>query len=318
MKIIDHISKASSKTQFTFEVLPPLKGNNISSLINSIDLLMEFKPPFIDVTYHREEHVYKEVGKGLIEKRIIRKRPGTVGICAAIQNKFGVDAVPHILCGGFTKEETENLLIDLDFLGIENLVALRGDPLKTETYFTPNEDGNHYASDLVEQITAMNNGIYLDNELLNSHPTDFCIGVSGYPEKHMEAPSLMSDLHFLKKKIDSGAHYIVTQMFYDNKKFFEFVKLARSKGIDAPIIPGLKPLSTLKQLNMIPHRFHVDIPETLVKEVIKCKDNKAVSQVGVEWCIEQSKELKAAGVNCLHYYSMGKTDNIKSIAKEVF
>ncbi|MDA8658464.1 methylenetetrahydrofolate reductase [NAD(P)H] [Flavobacteriaceae bacterium] len=318
MKITEHIAKAKAQTQFTFEILPPLKGQNINSLFEAIDVLMEFQPPFIDVTYHREEHIYKEVGKGLLEKKIIRKRPGTVGICAAIQSKYNVDAVPHILCGGFTKEDTENFLIDLDFLGIDNLVALRGDAVKTETYFTPSEDGHRYANELVEQVTALNNGIYLDEELLNSHATDFCIGVSGYPEKHMEAPSLASDLHFLKKKIEAGADYVVTQMFFDNQKYFEFVELASAEGIDVPIIPGLKPLSTLKQLNMIPHRFHVDLPEALIKEVIRCKDNAAVRQVGVEWCIQQSKELKDAGVPFLHYYSMGKADNIKAIAEEIF
>ena len=318
MKVTDHIKKAKGETQFTFEILPPLKGQNIDNLFEAIDVLMDFNPPFIDVTYHREEHVYKEVEKGLLEKKIIRKRPGTVGICAAIQSKYGVDAIPHILCGGFDKEDTENFLIDLDFLGIDNVVALRGDAVKTETYFTPSKDGHSYANELVDQITDLNQGKYLDADLLNSHATDFCIGVSGYPEKHMEAPSLESDLHFLKKKMKAGADYVVTQMFFDNQKFFDFVDKARKAGIDAPIIPGLKPLSTLKQLNTIPHRFHVDLPEALVKEVIKCKNNAAVRQVGVEWCIQQSKELKAAQVPFLHYYSMGKAANIKAIAQGVF
>ena len=227
MKITEHIAKAKGQTQFTFEILPPLKGQNINSLFEAIDILMEFQPPFIDVTYHREEHIYKDAGKGLLEKKIIRKRPGTVGICSAIQSKYNVDAVPHILCGGFNKEDTENFLIDLDFLGIDNLVALRGDAVKTESYFTPSEDGHHHANELVEQITSLNSGIYLDKELLNSHATNFCIGVSGYPEKHVEAPSLASDIHFLKKKIEAGADYVVTQMFFDNQKFFEFVELAR-------------------------------------------------------------------------------------------
>ena len=318
MKVTEHIANAKGATQFTFEILPPLKGQNIKDLFEAIDTLMEFEPPFIDVTYHREEHVYKEVKGGLLEKKIIRKRPGTVGICAAIQSKYGVDAIPHILCGGFSKEDTENFLIDLDFLEIDNVVALRGDAIKTENYFTPSEDGHSYANELVEQVAHLNNGIYLDSDLLNSHATNFCIGVAGYPEKHMEAPSLESDIHFLKKKIKSGANYVVTQMFFDNQKYFDYVAKARAEGITVPIIPGLKPLSTLKQLNMIPHRFHVDLPEALIKEVIKCKDNKAVRQVGVEWCIEQSKELKAANVPFLHYYSMGKSDNIKAIAEAVF
>ncbi|MBA23056.1 MAG: methylenetetrahydrofolate reductase [NAD(P)H] [Flavobacteriales bacterium] len=318
MKVIDHIKKAPGKTQFTFEILPPLKGQNIQSIYESIDPLMEFKPPFIDVTYHREEYVYKELDNGLLEKHVIRKRPGTVGICAALQNKYNVDAIPHILCGGFTKEDTENFLIDLDFLGIDNVVALRGDAIKSETYFKPHKDGHSFASDLVSQIKNLNKGQYLDDEILNTSKTDFCVGVSGYPEKHMEAPSLESDLHFLKKKIEAGADYIITQMFFDNQKYFEFVEKCKSFGIDIPIIPGLKPLATKKQLNALPHRFHVDLPEDLIKQVIKCKDNKQVRQVGVEWCIEQSKELKAAGVPFLHYYSMGKSDNVKAIAEGVF
>lgn len=318
MKITDHIKKFAGVTQFTFEILPPLKGQSINSLYNVIDELMEFNPPFIDVTYHREEHHYKDAGNGLLEMKVIKKRPGTVGICAAIQGKYKVDAIPHILCGGFSKEDTENFLIDLDFLEIDNVVALRGDALKNETYFKAIPDGHSYANELVGQIADLNKGIYLDEELQNSHATDFCIGVSGYPEKHMEAPSMESDFHFLKKKVAAGAEYVVTQMFFDNQKYFDFVKHVRAAGIDIPIIPGLKPLSTLKQLNMIPHRFHVDLPEALVKEVIKCKDNKAVKQVGIEWCITQSKELKDAQVPFLHYYSMSKSDNIKAIGREVF
>jgi methylenetetrahydrofolate reductase (NADPH) len=318
MKVTEHIAKAKGKTQFTFEILPPLKGQHINALFKSIDALNEFKPPFIDVTYHREEHIYKDRGNGLLELKVIKKRPGTVGICAAIQSKYKIDAVPHILCGGFSKEDTENLLVDLDYLEIDNVVALRGDSIKSETYFTPNKDGHNYANELVQQIVDLNQGNYLDKELLNSYTTHFCIGVSGYPEKHMEAPSLESDLYFLKKKVKAGADYIITQMFFDNQKFFDFVTKAREEGITVPIIPGLKPLSTTKQLNMIPHRFHVDLPEALIKEVIKCKDNNAVRQVGVEWCIQQSKELMTADVPFLHYYSMGKSDNIKQIAEGVF
>jgi len=318
VKVIEHIAKSNSKTQFTFEILPPLKGQNIQSIYDSIDPLMEFNPPFIDVTYHREEYVYKELENGLLKKHIIRKRPGTVGICAALQHKYGVDAIPHILCGGFTKEDTENFLIDLDFLGIDNVVALRGDAIKSETYFTPHKEGHAFASDLVGQIQDLNNGLYLDEEILNTSKTNFCIGVSGYPEKHMEAPSLESDLYFLKKKIDAGADYIVTQMFFDNQKFFEFQDKCKEAGINVPIIPGLKPLATKKQLNSLPHRFHVDLPEDLIKSVVKCKDNAAVRQVGIEWCTQQSKELKEAGVPFLHYYSMGKSDNIKAVAEAVF
>lgn len=318
MKVTEHIAKANGKTQFSFEILPPLKGQTISRIFDSIDSLMEFNPPFIDVTYHREEYVYKEMENGLLRKQVVRKRPGTVGICAAIQNKYNVDAIPHILCGGFSKEDTENFLIDLGFLGIDNVMALRGDAVKSETYFTPEKEGNNFAMDLVSQISDLNKGVYLDEEILNQAKTDFCIGVAGYPEKHMEAPSLDSDIYFLKKKIKRGATYIVTQMFFDNERYFAFVDKCRAEGITVPIIPGLKPIATKKQLNLIPHRFSVELPDALVMEVVKCKDNEAVRQVGVEWCVQQSKELVAAGVPILHYYSMGKSDNIKAIAQQVF
>jgi methylenetetrahydrofolate reductase (NADPH) len=320
MKVRDHIQQAidQKKTAFSFEILPPLKGQNIDTIFSNIDPLMEFKPPFIDVTYHREEYIYKEHPDGLLEKKVVRKRPGTVGICAAIQNRYEVDAVPHVLCGGFTKEDTENFLIDMDFLGIENVMALRGDAVKSETYFKANKNGNVYAQDLVEQIMDLNQGIYLDEDLLNSSKTDFCVGVAGYPEKHMEAPSIESDIHFLKKKLEAGACYVVTQMFFDNQKYFDFVAKCRAAGITKPIIPGLKPLATKKQLNMIPQRFSVDMPDALVREVIKCKTPQAIRTVGVEWSIAQSKELIAAGVPVLHYYSMGKSDNIRHIASQVF
>jgi methylenetetrahydrofolate reductase (NADPH) len=318
MKVTQHIENAKGKPLFSFEILPPLKGQNIQSIFDSIDPLMEFNPPFIDVTYHREEYEFKELSNGLLQKKIVKKRPGTVGICAAIQNKYNVDAIPHILCGGFTKEDTENLLIDLDFLGIDNVVALRGDALKNETYFKPEKEGNEFASDLVLQINNLNNGIYLDEDLKNSAKTNFCIGVAGYPEKHMEAPSLDSDIHFLKEKIKNGADYIITQMFFDNKKFFDFVEKCRAAGITIPIIPGLKPISTKKQLNLIPHRFSIELPDDLIMEVVKAKDNDVVKQIGIDWCIQQSKELVAAGIPVLHYYSMGKAENIKAIASKVF
>ncbi len=318
MKVTQHIEKANGSTLFSFEILPPLKGQTITSIYDTIDALMEFNPPFIDVTYHREEYIYKELENGLLQKQVVRKRPGTVGICAAIQNKYDLDAIPHILCGGFSKEDTENFLIDLGFLGIVNVMALRGDAVKSETYFTPEKDGHNYANELVSQISELNQGIYLDEEILNQAKTDFCIGVAGYPEKHMEAPSMDSDIHFLKKKIKLGATYVVTQMFFNNEKFFSFVKKCRSEGITVPIIPGLKPIATKKQLNLIPHRFSAELPDDLIMEVVKCKDNKAVREVGVEWCVDQSKELIAAGVPILHYYSMGKSDNIKAIAAQVF
>jgi len=313
MKVTEHIQKAKGKTQFSFEILPPLKGQNIQAIFDSIEPLMEFDPPFIDVTYHREEYEYKEAGNGLWEKRVVRKRPGTVGICSAIQSKFKVDAIPHILCGGFSKEDTENFLIDLDFLGIDNVVALRGDAVKNETYFKADPNGNKYASDLVTQITDLNRGKYLDPELENTSKTDFCIGVAGYPEKHMEAPNLDTDLNYLKQKIDNGASYIITQMFFDNAKFFEFVDKCRALDITVPIIPGLKPLVTLNQLSMIPQRFKVDLPDALVKEVVKAKNNQKIKEIGMAWCVQQTKELLNAGIPIVHYYSMGKADTIKKI-----
>lgn len=318
MKITEHIHASNGKALFSFEILPPLKGQNIQSIFDAIDPLMEFKPPFIDVTYHREEYVYTEHTNGFLEKKIVRKRPGTVGICAAIQNKYEVDAVPHILCGGFNKEDTENFLIDLNFLGIKNVVALRGDAVKSETYFCPEPGGNVYAKDLVEQISAMNKGNYLDHAMENGNKTDFCIGVAGYPEKHMEAPNLDKDIERLKEKIEVGAEYIVTQMFFDNSKYFEFVEKCRKNGINVPIIPGLKPIATKNQLTVLPHRFHVDLPDDLIREVEKCKDNKDVHKVGIEWCIDQSKELIANGVPVLHYYSMGRSTNIQKIASAIF
>lgn len=318
MKVTEHIAQSKGNTLFSFEILPPLKGENIHSIFQTIETLMEFKPPFVDVTYHREEFIYKDRGNGLLEKRSIRKRPGTVGICAAIMNKFKVDAVPHIICGGFSKEETENALIDLNFLGIDNVLVLRGDPIKTETYFKPEKEGHEYAIDLLKQVADMNEGRYLEEDLSNSHSTEFCIGVAGYPEKHFEAPNLKSDLHWLKKKVAAGAEYIVTQMFFDNAQYFDFVERCRAMDINVPIIPGLKPLATSKQLSLLPQRFHIDIPEALSDEVLKCRDNKQVKEVGVEWCIAQSKELMERGAPVLHYYTMGKSASTRKIAEALF
>lgn len=317
MKVIDHINNAKD-TIFSFEILPPLKGQNIGEIYQTIDSLMEFKPPFVNVTYHREEVVYKQMPGGLLEQKVIKKRPGTVGICAAIQNKYKIDAVPHILCGGFNREDTENALIDLNFLGIENVLALRGDSIKGETYFEPEKDGHTYAKDLVKQIYEMNEGVYLDDDLQNKTPSNFCVGVAGYPEKHFEAPSLNSDISHMKAKIEAGAEYITTQLFFDNEKYFKYVEKCRAAGITVPIIPGVKPIATKKHLSILPHFFHVDLPDDLVTAVEACKDNKEVRQVGVEWAINQCKELKKAGVPVLHFYSMGKVDNIEAIAKEVF
>ncbi len=317
MKITDHFKNAT-KTLFTLEVLPPLKGENLKTLFSHIDPLMEFNPPFIDVTYHREEYIYKKRENGLLEKRTTRKRPGTVAICAAIQHHYKVDTVPHLICGGFSKEETENALIDLHFLGIDNVLVLRGDCVKSEPRFIPDPGGHAYASELVEQVVDMNKGIYLDDEQINRNDTNFCIGVAGYPEKHSEAPNLKTDMRWLKRKIELGANYIVTQMFFDNQKYFSFVKQCREAGIDVPIIPGLKPLTTKTQLTLLPSLFNLEIPCELADAVEACADNKAATQVGIEWAITQSKELMAFGVPCLHYYSMGKSDSVRKVAEALF
>ena len=318
MKVIDHLRNANGKTLFTIEILPPLKGENIRNLFDNLNPLMEFKPPFIDVTYHREEYVYRKKENGLLEKQATRKRPGTVGICAAIQNHYKVDTVPHIICGGFSREETENALIDLQFLGIDNLLLLQGDAIKTEPKFIPEPDGHRYASDLIGQVVQMNKGCYMDEDLQNTSPTDFCIGVAGYPEKHFSAPNLKADLRYLKLKVDMGAQYVVTQMFFNNEKYFEFVDECKKAGIHVPIIPGIKPITTKAQLNILPKVFHIDIPEELSEAVEKCKDNQAVKEVGIEWCVKQSKELINRNVPTIHFYSMGKSDPIYRIARELF
>jgi methylenetetrahydrofolate reductase (NADPH) len=318
MKVIDHIHQAAGKTLFSFEILPPMKGQGISNLFNQIEPLMEFDPKFIDVTYHREEYMYKKREQGLLEKVATRKRPGTVGICAALMNKFHVDTVPHIICGGFTREETENALIDLDFLGIDNVLALRGDAIKSEARFVPTQGGHEYASDLINQITEMNEGRYLNAEVENAFPTNFCIGVAGYPEKHFEAPNFETDLKFLKKKVELGAEYIVTQLFFDNQKYFDFVDSCRAAGIMVPIIPGLKPIATKRQTTILPSIFHIDIPSDLMREIEGADSDQRVREIGVQWAIAQCQELKAKGAPCIHFYSMGKTDNIHKIAREIF
>jgi methylenetetrahydrofolate reductase (NADPH) len=317
MKITEHIAKAKGETLFSFEVIPPVKGKSIGELYDNIDPLMEFKPPFIDVTTSREEYVYIEKN-GLLDKKKTRMRPGTVGICASLQHKYQVDTVPHLLCGGFTKEETEYVLVDCHYLGIENVMALRGDAMKEEKYFKPMEGGHAYAKGLVAQIRDLCAGKYLHETITEADAAEFCIGVAGYPEKHLEAPSLETDLKRLKEKVDAGADYVVTQMFFDNSKFFEFVDAARAMGINIPIIPGIKPIAVKRHLQLLPQVFRIDIPQNLIDAVEDCTDNKAVRQVGIEWAVQQSKELKAAGVPVLHYYSMGKSDNIKAIAKELF
>ncbi len=317
MKITQHISEAKD-TLVSFEVLPPLKGKTITSLYDHLDPLMEFKPSWINVTYHRSESMFKKKSDGTFEKIEVRKRPGTVGICAAIMNHYKIDAVPHLICGGFTKRETEDALIDLNFLGIDNILALRGDAAKNEASFEPEKDGNFYAIDLLKQANSMNNGIYIDEDIRDGGKTNFCVGVAGYPEKHFEAPNLEIDLNHLKNKVDANAEFIMTQMFFDNQKFFEFANACKEMGITAPIIPGLKPITTKKQLTVLPRIFHVDIPTDLSNAVMKCKTDAEVEIVGTEWLIQQSKELKTFGVPVLHYYTLGKPKVIRNVVKEIF
>jgi len=318
MKVTEHIENAKGNTLFSFELIPPQKGKSIQELYDNIDPLMEFKPPFIDVTTSREEYIYIDKGNGLLDKKLTRMRPGTLGICASIKHKYNVDTVPHLLCGGFTQEETEYMLVDCQYLGITNVMALRGDAMKDEQSFVPKLGGNHFAIDLVRQINDLNCGKYLHEVMDVDNKADFCIGVAGYPEKHLESPSLQSDLKRLKEKVDAGADYVVTQMFFDNTKYFEFVKKAREIGITIPIIPGIKPIAVQRHLQILPQIFRIDLPEDLIDAVDKCKNNAEIKQVGIEWAIQQSLELKAAGVPVLHYYSMGKSENIRQIASQVF
>lgn len=318
MNLLDYLTQ-NKKTYFSFELLPPLKGRNINDIYEAIDPLIEFEPKNINVTYHQEEVEYKKLENGLMQKHTVRKRPGTVAISAAIKYKYPkIDIIPHLICGGFTQEDTENALIDLHFLGIKNILALRGDAQKTEKYFVPEEDGHSHTVGLVKQIINMNNGIYLDERLQNSTNTNFTIGVAGYPEKHIEAPNMKSDLHYLKEKIDAGASYIVTQMFFDNAKYFDFVKKCREEGINVPIIPGIKPIRNKRDLQLLPQVFSIDIPEDLVNSLENAKDNTEINKIGIEWAINQSKELKKAGVPIIHYYTIGRSDNIREIAKAVF
>jgi methylenetetrahydrofolate reductase (NADPH) len=316
MKVTEHIEQAKN-TLISFEILPPLKGKSITSIYDHLSPLMEFKPSWINVTYHRSETMFKKKTDGSFEKVEVRKRPGTVGICAAIMNHYKIDAVPHIICGGFTKRETEDALIDLNFLGVDNVLVLRGDAAKNETAFEAEKGGNHYAIDLLKQVAKMNEGLYIDEDIQNGVKTKFSIGVAGYPEKHFEAPNLEIDLQRLKEKVDAGAEYIMTQMFFDNQKFFEFVKACRDNGINVPIIPGLKPLTSKKQLSVLPRIFHVDIPTDLSNEIMKCKTDEECEQAGIKWLVQQCKELKKFGVPVLHFYTLGKPKTIFNVVKEL-
>lgn len=316
MKVIDHIKDAKN-TLISFEILPPVKGKGIQSLFNLLDPLMEFKPAFVNVTYHRSEHIYKKASENSFQKVIVRKRPGTEAICAAIMHKYDVDTVPHLICGGFSINETEDALINLHYLGIDNVLVLRGDAAKNESSFEPEPDGHKFAIDLLEQVVRLNHGMYMEADLKNSARTKFCIGVAGYPEKHFEAPNMQSDLQYLKNKVEAGADYIVTQMFFDNEKYFNFVKNCREIGIQVPIIPGLKPIYTRKQLTLLPKTFHIDIPLALSSEMNKCQTDAQVAELGAEWLLHQSIELKRAGVPVLHYYTLGRPEIVANVVRQV-
>ncbi|MBL0129100.1 MAG: methylenetetrahydrofolate reductase [NAD(P)H] [Flavobacteriales bacterium] len=317
MKVIDHLRKAD-KTLFSFEILPPLKGKDIKSIYQGIDPLTEFKPSFINVTYHREEVIYKERGHGLLQKIRLRKRPGTVGICATIKAKYNIDTVPHLICGGFSQEDTEDALIELNFLGIDNVLALRGDAIKNEARFIPERDGHAYAVDLIRQIDGLNRGKYLHDEEQEAAATDLCVGAACYPEKHPEALNLNVDIAYLKEKVAAGAEYLVTQMFFDNAKYFHFVDLCREAGITVPIIPGLKPITTLNHIAFLPKTFRVDLPDAFASELVKCRTDLEVKRVGIEWAIGQSKELIARKAPCLHFYTMGRSEAVRTIVEKVF
>jgi methylenetetrahydrofolate reductase (NADPH) len=316
MTVIEHIN-AAKDTLISFEILPPLKGKGIAGIYNHLDPLMEFKPSYINVTYHRSEHIFKKKEDGNFEKVVIRKRPGTEAICASIMNKYNVDTVPHLICGGFSVQDTEDALLTLSYLGIDNVLVLRGDAAKSETSFEPEPGGHKYAIDLLRQVVNLNKGVYLEEELKGNNSTTFCAGVAGYPEKHFEAPNMQTDLLYLKRKVDAGAEYIVTQMFFDNKKFFAFEKQCREAGITVPIIPGLKPITSKKQLSIIPRTFYVDIPTDLSGEILKCKEDTDVEKIGTEWLLAQSKELKKGGVPVLHYYTLGKPHVVANVVKEL-
>lgn len=316
---IIHSALAQRKTRFAFELLPPLKGDGMGGICAAIDPLMEFDPAYINVTFHREGIKQTLRADGSQEWHVVRRRPGTVGISAAIRQKYGVEVVPHLICGGQSKYDIEDALIDMDFLGLHNVLALRGDKSQNEKFFMPDPQGHAHAVDLVRQIAAMNRGEFVDGEVEECHHSKFSIGVAGYPETHEEAASPEADILHLKAKIDAGADYIVTQLFYDNARFFDFVRRCREAGIAVPIIPGIKPLSTVRHLTLLPQTFGCHIPEALEREVkAHCDDKAAVRQIGTEWAIAQSRELIAGGVPVLHYYPMGRAENIIEIARTVF
>lgn len=315
MKITDHIR--NGKARLSFEILPPVKGDSIETIYQTLDSLMVFEPPYINITYHREELTYVRTANGKEVPAVVKKRPGTVAIAAAILNRYKVDVVPHLICGGFSKSETEDALIDLSFLGIDNLLVVRGDSDKITGQFRPHPEGHTFAIDLLKQVMDMNRGKYMEQYVHDPCPTHFSAGVAAYPEKHQESPNLENDLQYLKEKVDAGADYIVTQMFFDNEVFFRFRERCVEAGIDVPIIPGLKPLAITRHLSLLPKKFGVSIPCSLTKEVLRCKTERQVWELGVEWCSTQARELLQKGAPLIHLYTMGKAENIELIAKEI-
>jgi methylenetetrahydrofolate reductase (NADPH) len=317
MTVIEKITSAKGPL-FTFELLPPLKGHSIERIYSAIDRLMEYEPAYINFTSHRNETIYRERPDGLIEKRIVRLRPGTFALAAAVKYKYNITVVPHVLCGGFTKEETENVLIEMRFLGIDDVLALRGDPPKGSRSFIPEKNGYTHTYELIQQIVDMNKGKYLEDNLENAEPANFCIGIAGYPEKHFEAANMQVDMENLKLKVDAGASYIVTQMFFDNEKFFRFRDECKKTGITVPIIPGIKPISAVNDIKLLPQTFHIDLPTELFSMVQKCKNDVEAREAGIEWATAQSKELIKHGVPGIHYYTLGRSDNIARIVKASF
>ncbi|MGD2114596.1 MAG: methylenetetrahydrofolate reductase [Acidobacteriota bacterium] len=314
MKVTEHLERASGPL-ISFEIIPPLRGGNVEELLGLIDDLVKYRPPFIDITSHPAEVIYEEIPNGF-QRRVKRKRPGTLGVCALIQKKWDVDAVPHILCRGFTREETEDFLIELRYLGIDNVLAVRGDDSGYKKPLKFGRSANTYAVDLVRQIADMNRGKYLEDELLDADASDFCIGVGGYPEKHFEAPNLVTDIRHTKEKIEAGADYIVTQMLFDNPQYFSYVERCRAEGIDVPIIPGIKILTSKRQLTSVPRVFQVDIPEALSEEIESAPAERA-EDIGVEWALEQSREFLDRGVPAIHFYVMQSSRAIGKLMEKL-
>lgn len=317
MKVIDLI-KNNDKTAFSFEVLPPLKGSGTSKLFENIDTLKEFNPKYINITNHRSEFVYRQIGNGTFLRENVRRRPGTVAIAAAIQKKYDITVVPHIICSGFTKEDTEYLLLDLQFLGITDLLVLRGDKAREDSMFKPTGNGHSHATELAEQINQFNNGMFIDGEEMKRKGTAFSYGVACYPEKHEEAPNIESDIAYLKRKVELGAEYAVTQMFFDNKKYFDFVDRVRAEGINIPIIPGIKPFAKLSQITVVPKTFHLDLPQELASEAAKCTTDEQAKALGIEWCENQCRDLIAHGVPSIHFYTVSAVESIREVAKRIY